>query len=40
MKLKPKKLGELLQVSRGASLPGTGYADNGKYLRLTLANVK
>ena len=40
MKLKPKKLGELVQVSRGASLPGTGYADNGKYLRLTLANVK
>ena len=34
------KLGELLQVTRGASLAGTGYADEGRYLRLTLANIR
>ena len=38
MKMIKHKLGELLRVTRGASLPGTGYADSGKYLRLTLAN--
>ena len=38
MKVIKHKLGELLRVTRGASLPGTGYADSGKYLRLTLAN--
>ena len=38
MKLTKHKLGELLRVTRGASLPGTGYADEGRYLRLTLAN--
>ena len=40
MKITKHKLGELLRVTRGASLPGTGYSDNGKYLRLTLANIK
>ena len=40
MKLKKYKLDNLLRVTRGASLPGTGYADSGKYLRLTLANIK
>ena len=38
MKFSKYKLGELLHVTRGASLPGTGYADEGRYLRLTLAN--
>ena len=38
MKAIKYKLGELLRVTRGASLPGTGYADSGRYLRLTLAN--
>lgn len=38
MKVIKYKLGELLRVTRGASLPGTGYADSGMYLRLTLAN--
>ena len=38
MKLTRHKLGELLRVTRGASLAGTGYADDGRYLRLTLAN--
>ncbi len=38
MKFSKHKLGELLRVTRGASLPGTGYADEGRYLRLTLAN--
>ena len=40
MKVIRHKLGELLRVSRGASLPGTGYSDSGEYLRLTLANFK
>ena len=40
MKFSKHKLGELLRVTRGASLPGTGYADDGRYLRLTLANIK
>ena len=38
MKFSKHKLGELLRITRGASLPGTGYADEGRYLRLTLAN--
>ena len=38
MKLTKHKLGKLLRITRGASLPGTGYADEGRYLRLTLAN--
>ena len=38
MKFSKHKLGELLRITRGASLPGTGYCDSGKYLRLTLAN--
>ena len=38
MKFSKHKLGELLRVTRGASLAGTGYADEGKFLRLTLAN--
>ena len=38
MKFKRHKLGDLLRVTRGASLAGTGYADEGKFLRLTLAN--
>ena len=38
MKFSKYKLGELLRVTRGASLPGTGYADEGRYLRLTLAS--
>ncbi len=40
MKLTRHKLEDLLTVTRGASLPGTGYADEGRYLRLTLANFK
>ena len=40
MKLTRYKLSKLIHVSRGASLPGTGYADEGRYLRLTLANFK
>ena len=38
MKFSKHKLGDLLHISRGASLPGRGYCDRGKYLRLTLAN--
>ncbi len=38
MKFSKHKIGELLRVTRGASLAGTGYADEGQYLRLTLAN--
>lgn len=40
MKFTKQKLGNLLTVTRGASLPGTGYSDKGRYLRLTLANIK
>ena len=32
------KLGDLLEVSRGASLAGENYATKGKYIRLTLGN--
>ena len=32
------KLGELLEVKRGASLSGQYYATNGKFIRLTLGN--
>lgn len=38
MKLKEYKLGDLLEVSRGASLAGEYYAPKGKYLRITLGN--
>lgn len=38
MRFSKHKLGDLLRVTRGASLAGTGYADEGKFLRLTLAN--
>lgn len=38
MKSTKCKLGDFLRITRGASLPGTGYADEGRYLRLTLAN--
>ena len=38
MRFTKHKLGDLLRITRGASLPGTGYADKGRYLRLTLAN--
>lgn len=40
MKFTRYKLGELMRVTRGASLPGTGYSNTGTYLRLTLANIK
>ena len=40
MKFTKQKLGNLLTVKRGATLPGTGYSDKGRYLRLTLANIK
>ena len=38
MKLKEYRLGDLMEVSRGASLAGEYYANNGKYLRITLGN--
>ena len=38
MKLKKYKLGELLNVSRGASLSGEYYATEGDYIRLTCGN--
>lgn len=38
MKLKKYKLGELLNVSRGASLSGEYYATEGNYIRLTCGN--
>lgn len=36
--LKKYKLGELIEVSRGASLSGDFYAVSGKYIRLTCGN--
>ena len=36
--MKKYKLGELLEVTRGASLSGQYYSENGKYIRLTLGN--
>ena len=38
MKLKKYKLGEILDVTRGASLSGEFYATEGKYIRLTCGN--
>lgn len=38
MKLQKYKLGELLDVKRGASLAGEYYATSGKYIRLTCGN--
>ena len=38
MKLKKYKLGELLDVKRGASLAGEHYATSGEYIRLTCGN--
>lgn len=38
MELKKYKLGEILDVTRGASLSGEYYATEGKYVRLTCGN--
>lgn len=38
MKLKEYKLGELIEVTRGASLSGQYYSSEGKLIRLTLGN--
>ena len=38
MDLKKYKLGEILEVKRGASLSGEFYATEGKYIRLTCGN--
>lgn len=38
MKLKKYKLGELIEVTRGASLSGDFYATEGNYIRLTCGN--
>ena len=38
MELKKYKLGDLLQVTRGASLSGEYYATQGNYIRLTCGN--
>ena len=38
MQLKKYRLGELLDVTRGASLAGEYYATEGKYIRLTCGN--
>lgn len=38
MKLTKHKLGELVEVSRGASLSGQFYAEEGELIRLTLGN--
>lgn len=36
--MKKIRLGDVLDVKRGASLSGEYYSDNGKYIRLTLGN--
>ena len=36
--MKKYKLGELMDISRGASLSGEYYATSGKYIRLTCGN--
>ena len=36
--MKKYKLGELIEVTRGASLNGNYYAASGKYIRLTCGN--
>lgn len=38
MKLTKYKLGDLVEVKRGASLAGEHYAAEGKYIRLTCGN--
>ena len=38
MKLSKHKLGELIEVTRGASLSGQFYAEKGELIRLTLGN--
>lgn len=38
MELKKYKLGEILDVTRGASLSGEFYAAKGEYVRLTCGN--
>ena len=38
MELKRYKLGDLAQVTRGASLGGEYYATQGNYIRLTCGN--
>ncbi len=38
MELKKYKLGEIINVARGASLSGEFYATEGKYIRLTCGN--
>ncbi|MBR0073487.1 MAG: restriction endonuclease subunit S, partial [Bacteroidales bacterium] len=38
MELKKYKLGEIIDVTRGASLSGEHYATEGKYIRLTCGN--
>lgn len=40
MKLTRYKLGEILNVTRGASLSGEFYATEGEYIRLTCGNIK
>ena len=39
MELKKYKLGEILDVTRGASLSGEFYATEGKYIRLTIRTI-
>ena len=36
--MKKYKLGDLIEVTRGASLSGDFYASSGKYIRLTCGN--
>ena len=38
MELKEYKLGDLIEVTRGMSLPGEFYSTEGKYIRLTCGN--
>lgn len=38
MKLKEYKLGDLIEVTRGMSLPGEFYSTEGEYIRLTCGN--
>ena len=38
MELRKVRLGEILEVTRGASLSGDSYATKGKYIRLTCGN--
>ena len=38
MELKEYKLGDLIEVTRGMSLPGEFYSTEGEYIRLTCGN--